>query len=560
MKKIITSLLLTLIVAGHALPANAQFKFKTTGNLFGEIVQDIYSGDVILKIDTVEKLRIKADGRMIVQSGVLVGDQATCDWPNKGTIKYVTGTNTWKFCDGTGWQDFLPGATTCGVYSSGLMFTDQVAVATSTVINSNTIQVDTDSCAATISISGGGSSEFRTCSDAACTTVLQNWTSSNTTISDGQYIQLRQTSSASANTRLEAEVIIGTVLDRWSVKTAPSGYTVFVSSVSYNGLSLDGIGGADHKCQTLADAAGLEGRFIAWITDSSTATSPSSRFHQSTLPYRKINGVTVANNWTDLTDGTIASAINMTDTSGVPGSTEVITNTTTGGARNSSTNNCFDYAHVSASTFEYGSTSQTNSQWTFVPGTRGCGLGGRLYCFQQPDEVLGVPGVDFKRIFISSASYLGADVDGIGGADAKCNSLASAAGLTGYYRAWVSDSTAASAPSNALRGFTQATVPYRNVGGKNRKIANNWTDLVDGALYSGINYDETGAYVGFSDLYTNVTTAGAQKNAINHCNNWTSSGGYISQMGRSGIAGAAWTDFSTTASCNAGRKLLCVEQ
>src|SRR5207248_10614341 len=64
-----------------------------------------------------------------------------------------------------------------------------------------------------------------------------------------------------------------------------------------------------------------------------------------------------------------------------------------------------------------------------------------------------------KRVFVTSATY-NRNLGVLAGADAKCQALASAAALTGTYKAWLSTSTI-----NARDRVTQAGVPYTLVDG-----------------------------------------------------------------------------------------------
>jgi hypothetical protein len=43
------------------------------------------------------------------------------------------------------------------------------------------------------------------------------------------------------------------------------------------------------------------------------ASSPSVRFTRSAVPYRLIDGTLIANDWADLTDGTIAHDLDLTE-------------------------------------------------------------------------------------------------------------------------------------------------------------------------------------------------------------------------------------------------------
>jgi hypothetical protein len=87
-------------------------------------------------------------------------------------------------------------------------------------------------------------------------------------------------------------------------------HVVFVTSTTYN-ANLGGLKGADTKCQTVASAAQLDGTFKAWLSDSTT--NASDRLTHATVPYVRVDGTHVAENWTDLTDGTLAAPMVITE-------------------------------------------------------------------------------------------------------------------------------------------------------------------------------------------------------------------------------------------------------
>ena len=107
--------------------------------------------------------------------------------------------------------------------------------------------------------------------------------------------------------------------------TQPS--VVFASSTLDDG-NLGGVAGADAICSAQAAAAGLTGTYLAWISDS--GTSPSQRFVQAPAGYVRVDGMRVACDWADLTDGTIQNPINKTESGGAPFSS-VWSGTTTNG-------------------------------------------------------------------------------------------------------------------------------------------------------------------------------------------------------------------------------------
>jgi hypothetical protein len=127
---------------------------------------------------------------------------------------------------------------------------------------------------------------------------------------------------------------------------------------------------------------------MAWL--SSSSSSVASRFTQSSLPYKLVNGTTIANNWADLTDGSIQNPINR-DEFGNTGVAPVIwTHTTVNGstATTNTSQNCNNWTQATGgNTLVHcaGSPNMTNGDWT--AGYSGCAYPcsstWALYCFEQ---------------------------------------------------------------------------------------------------------------------------------------------------------------------------------
>ncbi|HEY2388611.1 MAG TPA: hypothetical protein VGK30_16770 [Candidatus Binatia bacterium] len=155
-----------------------------------------------------------------------------------------------------------------------------------------------------------------------------------------------------------------------------------------------------------------------------------------------------------------------------------------------------------------------------------------------------------KRVFVTSTATQGA-FNGTSGADSMCASLASAASLSGTFKAWLS--VTGDGPSTR---FTQASVPYALVDGT--IVANDWSDLTDASLAHAIDIDETGAAVSAADVWTSTTTGGNP--ATPDCNGFTSaSGGQTAICGNTGLKTGGWTNNSIP-SCNLSLRLYCFEQ
>lgn len=156
---------------------------------------------------------------------------------------------------------------------------------------------------------------------------------------------------------------------------------VFVTS-STQRANFGGLAGGDAICNNLAGQIGLPGTYLAWLSDSTS--SPSTRFTRSTLPYVLPNGDTVADNYTDLTSGTLARPIDRVEFgllfSDFPG---VWTGTNPDGTPTNGFGDCLGWTSQSATVFgAFGMAEDTDPGWT-AEGADACSSFKHLYCFQQ---------------------------------------------------------------------------------------------------------------------------------------------------------------------------------
>jgi hypothetical protein len=170
---------------------------------------------------------------------------------------------------------------------------------------------------------------------------------------------------------------------------------VFVTSVEGTGnLSswpdaggMTGLEAADAICQARADSVQLPGTFKAWLSDSTT--SPGQRFVHSTVPYVRVDGVKIADNWDDLiaVGGNIQNTLNLTELGQVVGSEQYVwTATAYPGIKWGPT--CSDWTDTPEEEVAMvGDPEKTNRQWTEAltggAPAQPCSLPQRLYCFQQ---------------------------------------------------------------------------------------------------------------------------------------------------------------------------------
>jgi hypothetical protein len=175
---------------------------------------------------------------------------------------------------------------------------------------------------------------------------------------------------------------------------------VFATSTMRNG-AFGGLDGADSYCQVLARAGGLPGTYRAWLSDDTG--SPSTRFRCTAAGcsgqgYQLLDQAQtqIATDWTDLTDGTLIRAINVTESGGTvptdPASgARAWSNTAVAGtvrtdvpdADLACVNWTFNGSTPSPGVFGgTGATPATDATWT-AEGSSPCGVARRLYCFQQ---------------------------------------------------------------------------------------------------------------------------------------------------------------------------------
>jgi hypothetical protein len=122
----------------------------------------------------------------------------------------------------------------------------------------------------------------------------------------------------------------------------------------------------------------LTGEFKAWL---STLASPvAERFVQSAVPYVLVDGTRIADDWADLTDGSLQAVINRDATGTIRGG-DVWTGTLPSGASYADTD-CDGFTSGGIGSALCGTTQSINASWTAnqVPS---CDTRLRLFCFEQ---------------------------------------------------------------------------------------------------------------------------------------------------------------------------------
>jgi hypothetical protein len=142
---------------------------------------------------------------------------------------------------------------------------------------------------------------------------------------------------------------------------------------------------ADATCQSSADARSLGGTWKAWLSDATA--SASMRLSHANVPYRLLDGTLVANDWADLTDGSIAHAIDVDETGtslATPGGLEVWTDSETAGGTILDWS-CANWTNATASSPDgmVGRSEPLDQNWTTATPRTCDGSDVHLYCFEQ---------------------------------------------------------------------------------------------------------------------------------------------------------------------------------
>ena len=153
---------------------------------------------------------------------------------------------------------------------------------------------------------------------------------------------------------------------------------VFITSTTTSG-AIGGLAGGDAICAARAAAAGLSGTFLAWLGDG--VNGPSTTFTQSTFPYVRTDGVTVANDWTDLTDSTLINPIDRNEFGTFVPISGVWTGVLPTGVTD--VNHCTSWTGVGLALA--GLSNAISGDWTNSGGAGLCDnvTVFRLYCFEQ---------------------------------------------------------------------------------------------------------------------------------------------------------------------------------
>lgn len=183
------------------------------------------------------------------------------------------------------------------------------------------------------------------------------------------------------------------------------------------------------------------------------------------------------------------------------------------------------------------------------------------------------------KIFISSTSgnaNLGSWTDaggntGLAAGDAICQAAATAAGLSGTYRAWISDSTADAychvqgytgtiATNCGQSALPVAAGPWVRTDGA--PFADTIDKLVTGQIFTPLQYDETGTKVAYMYVFTGTNPDGTLETYTSpspySCNGWTSNSSDKIIVGDDTGTTRFWTA-AAAGQCSQSMHLVCMQ-
>ena len=336
--------------------------------------------------------------------------------------------------------------------------------------------------------------------------------------------------------------------------TTPSFNVVFVTSTFMNG-NLGGQAGADTECASLAAVAKLPaGTYKAWLS-SSTLNAVTKM--GSARGFVRTDGKPFADRIADITAGKILHSLNLDENGSDVQPTGVWTGTADDGTTVTNST-CVDWTSSSNSdNGAVGLTTRGPGGWSDEfggPGGAACGQTPKLYCFDTSHVTPLMYTATAGRVaFVSKASL--DTTSGVAGADALCQSEATAAGLTSptHFLALLSTSTVSATSRFDLSAMS---APYVRPDGI--KIADAQTISTGAALESGFWQNADGTYENNS-AWTGSTSP-SSTDATN-CNNWsTNSSGTMGRAGFSGVTDPIWWSPVQVAPCDNTLSVYCLEQ
>ena len=320
------------------------------------------------------------------------------------------------------------------------------------------------------------------------------------------------------------------------------GWLAFVTTGTFQA---DGsLSGADALCQSEADGQGLSGTFLALLaTDTASA---ASRFSPIGPGWVRPDGIRITDTAALLlAGGPLLAPINV-QADGVTYSSLNIWTGASSPAVAEPGNTCQSWTSAATGEARRGSSPDTDTSWFSFSSPWTCSSPLSLYCLG--DNRTNVAFVTSRSYAVGSAQGFASLAD----ADARCNERAAAAGLSGAFVAWLSDSaTDAKARLGPARGWVRPD---------GRPFADSVADLTARRVFHPLLIDELGNALSAGETVWTGTYATGLKASGSLCNDWASGSGGLSAVVGTVVGGPdAWTwHDSASGGCDGQRRLYCL--
>lgn len=406
-------------------------------------------------------------------------------------------------------------------------------------------------------------------------TAVVEWTSSNPSVIAVSPTGLATWVKAGATVTLTATApangVSGSVVHAARKRvfvTAASGSAILGSWGSAGGQT--GLAAGDAICQAAATSAHLHGIFKAWLSDDTDDAycriggESGKRGSGCGViglpvagPWVRMDGHPFANGLANLVGGKILVPLQF-DENGTRLADYTVSFTGTNPSGDLSSNgSCSNWTSSDSATVNGGISDFGTYAWCFA--TTNCDATDHLICFETG---LGAALPPFaaagKQAFVTSATGAGdlstwVDANGqtgLAAGDAICQARATAASLTGTFKAWLSTSSV-----DAIDRLT-STGPWVTLDGV--VVATSKADLTDGSIFTAINRSDTGEWLTGNSVWTGTSAYSGGASGAS-CADWTSA--QASDQGWVGAANSvspAWSS-SYQGNCNSLNPIFCFE-
>ena len=229
-----------IIFSGGPENSGVGYEMVCQGSVWIRITESDTSGNLGVKVAS-PKTPLDVGGELKIGGSTGLA----CDADREGALRYNSVKVCYEFCDASSWG-CIASASCADTTATAFDFADTNDQVASTVVTSAIEQITGLSCGVDVTISGEGSPEFRTCSDASCASVSQDWNVGPGAVGNNQYMQLRTTTQARPGDISTVTISINQVEDEWNVDTdgdctgSPAVGTICADGTIYAGTTPDG--------------------------------------------------------------------------------------------------------------------------------------------------------------------------------------------------------------------------------------------------------------------------------------------------------------------------------